>query len=221
MPKIVHISDIHTFNDKRHDEYRLLFTNTIEKVRILKPDFALIDGDIFNSNCTTSPESTVLNLYLVEELAKICKVILIPGNHDGNVRNLSRINCVQMLYDILKDNPNVIYFGESGLFDIGNNVMLGVFSIYGERSEWVTNIENKDPNKTYIAVFHGPLLNVGIGHGMKLKSDLSVGLFSEYDYALFGDIHVRQFLDPRTVEIEIDESEIEDYKYELDFEVVN
>ena len=91
---IHHISDIQVRNLRRHKEYREVFEGLYKKVKEY-PDnsIAYIGGDIAHSKLDMSPELIEMLSDLFRKLADICPTILIAGNHDCNLNNLSRLDC--------------------------------------------------------------------------------------------------------------------------------
>ena len=92
---IHHISDIQIRNLIRHKEYREVFEGLYEKVKLQKNNsIAYIGGDIAHSKLDMSPELIAMLSDLFRNLADICPTIIIAGNHDCNLNNLSRMDCL-------------------------------------------------------------------------------------------------------------------------------
>ena len=217
--RLVSIADVHILSDRKHGEYKLLLDSTVEKVREIRPDFICLLGDYVNSNTVLSPESVTLLYDFVRKLCKISTCVAIAGNHDGQIRNQARKNVFDLIEHLLEDEPNFHHFAKSGLYGFGNTVF-GAFSLYDDKANWPIEIK-KEPGKTYIALYHGPLDCVYLDSGVAIESTLrSDKLFGMYDQAMLGDIHARQFLDPRKVRLEVEDDEVEQYKNELDFRIV-
>ena len=95
IKKIIACADIHIRNLRRHDEYQeqlKLFIAECEKyaeeygpedIRIV------VAGDLLHNKLDISGEGYFLATWFVRELSKVAKTIIIAGNHDMNMRNLS------------------------------------------------------------------------------------------------------------------------------------
>src|SRR3954470_16283577 len=85
--RIAHLSDIHIKDDRR-EEYAKLFKKLHERLDIESPDIIAICGDIFHDKTKASAHNfSDVEKFLVE-LTAIAPVVLIPGNHDLNVKVL-------------------------------------------------------------------------------------------------------------------------------------
>ena len=91
--KILHVSDLHT-RYSRQDEYRSVFSNFYTEAEKVKPDLIVITGDLTNTKANMFPEQVDLTSEFLRNVASISKVLVIPGNHDGLVRNKSRMDAL-------------------------------------------------------------------------------------------------------------------------------
>ena len=113
---IHHISDIQIRNLKRHKEYEEVFERTYEEVRKNKDNaVAYIGGDIAHSKTDMSPELIDQLSRLFKNLSDICPTIIIAGNHDCNLNNRSRMDCLSPIVDNLK-HPNLHYLKDTGVY---------------------------------------------------------------------------------------------------------
>lgn len=80
--KICLISDIHFYRNYNLNTFKLLLDNINKN----KPDYICIPGDIIDIPNLNITELTPLKNFL-EELGKICKVIITLGNHDISVNH--------------------------------------------------------------------------------------------------------------------------------------
>jgi DNA repair exonuclease SbcCD nuclease subunit len=206
--RISHITDIHIRPLSRHQEYRSVFNELLEKLREENPDFIFLTGDLFHTKCTNiSGEYINLCNWFLTSLSIIAPAIVVLGNHDGNIVNLDREDAVSPIVKAL-NNPRILLFKNSGVFEIGPGVNLCHYSIF-DKAGWpqVAPVEG-DIN---IAVYHGPVNGSLTDDDWELTGELSVSDFIGYDAVLLGDIHRMQFLDFREYEMEIDESELSKY----------
>ena len=201
--KFAQIADIHVRLYKRYDEYEQVFKKLYDSLRKNHVDIIFVLGDIFHSKNVLSPESVRMATNFFTELANIATVYILVGNHDANLKNLDRLDSLTPNIEKIKDTNFPIYLlKKSEMFGIGNEINVGVFSpLDHEHFPYLTE-EQKNPNETYMALFHGSINNVVLetklanGENYILK-DAEYGdfIFKNYDFGLFGDIHKRQFID--------------------------
>ncbi len=196
-PKILHTADWHVMNSSRHDEYESVFTKLIKYVEDnFEPrDYVVIVGDLFHSKNVISPESVVLLIQTMRALCEVCNVVVVPGNHDTNLANSTRMCSIETLAEAMPDEENFHYLPDSGLYELKDDgIVFGNFSILDDESKWPVKIE-KEPGKRYIALFHGALAGSRNDVGVEIHGEGEPDkLFGDYDLALLGDIHNRQFL---------------------------
>lgn len=87
--RILHTSDLHIgkklMSRERYDEYRAVFDELRSICLNEKVDLVLIAGDVFDTY-TPSAEAEQIFYCGVKELANICTIVIISGNHDDYVR---------------------------------------------------------------------------------------------------------------------------------------
>ena len=111
LKHIHHISDIQIRNLKRHKEYEEVFERTYEEVRKNKDNaVAYIGGDIAHSKTEMSPELIDQLSRLFKNLADICPTIIIAGNHDCNLNNLNRMDCLTPIVENFMNHNIDVYF---------------------------------------------------------------------------------------------------------------
>ena len=188
---IHHISDIQIRNLKRHKEYEEVFERTYEEVRKNKDNaVAYIGGDIAHSKTDMSPELIDQLSRLFKNLADICPTIIIAGNHDCNLNNRSRMDCLSPIVDNLK-HPNLHYLKDTGVYKCAD-VQFVVWDVWDTKKDY---IKAKDvEGKTKIVLFHGTVDRCETDLGFRLPSDVKITQFKGYDMGLLGDIHKRQHL---------------------------
>ena len=193
---IAHIADVHIRNVKRHDEYVSVFEKLYLKLNELKqvhPKMAIyLGGDIVHTKLDMSPELIRITHSLLKKCADIAPTFLILGNHDCNLNNLSRLDALTPIVETI-DNRNLYYLKETGIyrtkeFDFVNWAI-------------TDNIKNytipKNKNKK-ILLYHGAVDSAVTEHGMELKNNkVNLDMISEFDFALMGDIHKRQYLNEK------------------------
>ena len=94
---IHHISDIQIRNLKRHREYEEVFNKLYEEVKKNpKNAISYIGGDIAHSKTEMSPELVDQLSRLFKNLADICPLVIIAGNHDANLNNPNRMDVLSI-----------------------------------------------------------------------------------------------------------------------------
>jgi len=188
---IHHISDIQIRNLKRHREYEEVFERTYEQVKKHKDNaVAYIGGDIAHSKTDMSPELIDQLSRLFKNLSDICPTIIIAGNHDCNLNNRSRLDCLTPIVDNL-NHPNLHYLKDTGVYKCAD-VSFVVWDVWDDKKEY---IKAKDvEGDTKIVLFHGTVDRCETDLGFRLPSDVKITQFKGYDMGLLGDIHKRQHL---------------------------
>ncbi|MDG1949960.1 MAG: SMC family ATPase [bacterium] len=85
----------------------------------------------------------------------------------------------------------------SGFFDIDDNHVYGVFSC---RDEKILQLDQKEADKTYIALWHGALYGARMDNGYENSNQASwkKSIFKDFDITMMGDFHEYQdFFDGR------------------------
>jgi DNA repair exonuclease SbcCD ATPase subunit/DNA repair exonuclease SbcCD nuclease subunit len=211
---IFHLSDLHIrHGDKlqsRYEEYKLVFDNTIisikNKIDELHMEFnehlIIITGDIFHNKNVIGSYGLLLYRTLIQELTKLGRVIVLPGNHcfvqsDTEMPNL--------LYSSSFEIDNLIVLNETKSFIINNigfsyvaiNTTLDIYRNSGriqELPEFPKIIEDVEYK---IGLFHGTFAKVKLYNGEEIREDTKPYPLEwikdlNLDYLLLGDIHKRQ-----------------------------
>ena len=196
IKRIAHIGDVHIRKTKRHKEYRLVFDKLYESLKEQNIDIIYVAGDVVHNKTDLSPEAVKLMGDFFTELSNIAPTYCIIGNHDCIVSQKGRLDAISPVVD-LQHLPNFTLYRDSGLFEV-DNVVFGVFDINNE-DKWPTKI-NRESGKTYIGLYHGAINNSYTNQSFRLSTDHDITMFDDYDYAMLGDIHSRQFLnDAKTI----------------------
>ena len=131
MYKFAHIADTHIKNLKYHYEYRLIFKELYEKLAEEAPDFIVHCGDLAHTKTQLSPEYFELATEFMKNLADIAPLVIIPGNHDGNLKNSSRQDAITPIVQAL-EHPNIHFFKNSGEFHATKDLCFNVLSVFDE-----------------------------------------------------------------------------------------
>lgn len=196
ISKIFHISDIHIPNETtKHEEFRLVFTNLYDIIKSRKTANSLIvvTGDIINKSNRISPECIDLVKNFFFNLSKICYTIIIPGNHDDNIRgnDLKIDSLSSIIHDL--NYKNLVYFRNTGVYNVGNNITFALTSVFDE-----TLIKSTDykTDRLKIALYHGMVEAIDNNRNHLAKGDYKFTSldFDGFDYVLLGDIHNFNYL---------------------------
>tara|TARA_B100000795_G_C22806369_1_gene445120 strand:- start:6459 stop:10616 length:4158 start_codon:yes stop_codon:yes gene_type:complete len=211
MKKLFHISDIHIRNgDKktsRYEEYNYVFDNlfkslqnSISKYNLSYDDYLIIvSGDIFHNKNVIGNYGLELYNKFVKGLTDIGKTIIFHGNHDRNQNEIDQPSLISSTIEI--DNLRILKYTQSFIIDdigfsyvniddtLDNTATVG-------RLKKLPNfplISSKVNKK--VALFHGTFANVKLYNGNNVLNSTNPYPFewiSEFDFALLGDIHLRQ-----------------------------
>ena len=189
--KFAHLADTHIRNLKYHKEYRAVFSQLYKKLKEEKVDYIIHCGDIAHTKTQISPEFVEMCTDFFRNLANIAPTYIILGNHDGNLKNSSRQDALTPIVDAL-EHPSLSLLKNSGETILEGNFALNVLSVF-DRDNWQTPSDDKHIN---IALYHGSISNckTDLNWTMEHGED-ELGIFTEFDYAMLGDIHKQQSLD--------------------------
>lgn len=186
------MADIHIKTFQLHDLYRTQFEKTITSIKTeigdCTPDEVRIAvvGDIAHQKINISNEQIILTSWLLNELTKIGKVVIIPGNHDFLENNLERLDSITPVVELLK-NPNIAYHKDSGVFE-DDNIKWVVYSLYQHN----VKPEFTKGDGFYVGLFHGPVQGLSTDFGYEFDGAYDRLNFINIDLLLCGDIHKRQ-----------------------------
>lgn len=200
IKKIIHIADIHIRTFRMHAEYGAAFKTFLKQIRVLVEPYEreevriVIAGDYVHQKITISNELLILGTWFLRKLDKVAPVVVIPGNHDLLENNKDRVDSITPMVQLLPD-LDIKYYTETGCY-LDNNVVWDVYSIMTGSDR--PNIEDAridhGDDKTYIGLFHGPLIGSTTDIGYEIEHGHSLDIFEGNDIVLCGDIHKRQHL---------------------------
>lgn len=207
---IFHVSDIHIRNGDekycRYKEYNDVFNNLYNSLhtkssKLTQDDFVIIvSGDIFHNKNNIGNYGLLLYKIFLEKLTSIGKTIIFHGNHDKNQNDIGQPSLLASTFEI----PNLTILDKSTSFSI-DDVGFSYVSIDDTLDTYKTcgridslppfpNIEKQVKYK--IALFHGTFANVRLYNGTSVLEEhrpYPLEWFKEYDFAILGDIHLRQY----------------------------
>jgi DNA repair exonuclease SbcCD nuclease subunit len=204
IKKIIHTSDLHIRNIKRHEEYKIQFSKFIDSCKDIASNYKydevriLIAGDLFHQKIQTSNEQTEMLSWLLKELEKIAPVVIIAGNHDFMESNSDRMDSLTPIVKLL-DLNNLKYLDmtleyKSGIV-VDDNIVWCLYSIFDNYRNPDVKLEKINyPDKKLIGLFHGPLSGSKTDVGFEFSSGASTDIFDGCDVVMCGDIHKRSEL---------------------------
>src|SRR3989344_3296394 len=190
--KIIHISDIHIGSGKRSKEYRDIFDKLGNEVSKIKPIFVCITGDIFHHKVRYSGEDVDDFYYLMKKISSIVPIIMIPGNHDMNMNNNDGIDLITPLLKEMKNNDNIRYWKESGVYTIFGMSFLHIGVNDVIESEDIIKILTNNPNS--ILLYHGMVNKAKYGTNIVKEAKINERIMSKAKIVMLGDIHEQQFI---------------------------
>lgn len=207
VKKIIHLADIHIRTFRMHDEYKDVFKTLIKDIKDNIEGYQrdevriLIAGDLVHQKIIISNEQLMLGTWFLRNLEKIAPVILIAGNHDLLENNKDRMDSITPMVQFLPDQ-NINFFKESKCY-LDDNIVWCVYSIFEENKR--PNIEGArlefGEDKTYIGLFHAPLINAKTDIGYEIDHGAELDIFEGCDMVMLGDIHKRQSFNHKGIQI--------------------
>ena len=199
---IAHISDVHIRRNDRFEEYDHVFAQLYKGLRELKGrhpgSIAVIAGDVVHSKCNMHSNGADAAWEFFKSLSDIMPVIVVPGNHDGQVHNAHAKNTLStLLRDRMHTHPIHLLL-HSGAYRY-NNVVFGVSSIFDGKFVKAESIiaDLEEGGTVKIALYHGAVgKGTRISYGYISPQGIGIQVFRGYDFALLGDIHKHQYLNP-------------------------
>ena len=198
IKKIVHIADIHIRTYRLHEEYKEVFKALVSDLTELLKEYTkeeiriVIAGDLVHQKIVISNEQLILGTWLIKNLENIAPVIIIAGNHDLLENNRDRVDSITPMVQFLPD-ANVNYFKESKCY-LDDNIVWCVYSIFedNERPDIEAAKKQFGKDKTYIGLYHAPIINAKTDIGYVIDHGAELEIFEGCDMVLLGDIHKRQ-----------------------------
>ncbi len=215
---IAHISDVHIRYGSRHEEYKIVFQRTIDDLKNKNVRRIVLTGDLFHIKITLSPKALSLAGWFLKELSKIAPVDIILGNHDLNLQSLDQGNAVEPIIEMINDGHivekgskripehigegnGIFFYLYSGFYEVDDEIVYGVYSCLDNE---MLRLTQKEKNKKYIALYHGPVYGCLGNNGYELMGEhlMNLSVFNNFDIVMLGDIHEQQTFTPVNSEIE-------------------
>lgn len=204
IKKIIHCSDIHIKNLLRHNEYAEQLTKFIEKCQEICEPFEkdevriVIAGDLIDQKNNITPELITFVSTFIRELESIAKVIVIAGNHDLIVNNLSRKDAISSIFETAAfDNAFLLdmELGYQSGYVVDDNITWCLYSIFDNFNKPnIFEAKNENPSNKMIGLYHGMIIGSMLYNGNIVDSGVQGELFEGCDCVMAGDIHKQQNL---------------------------
>lgn len=184
--RIFHISDIHIFRNKRHQEHREVIDSLIKVIKDNKVDIVYIGGDVVDSKSRLSPEQISTAAYFFLNIANTVPIVMIPGNHDIDLKKNGALDSLTPIINNLETKHPIYYLTETGVYNL-YDINWAVWSC----------IDNKEPVITgddyVVGCYHGPVKGCITENGFPLPNAKELEDFEKCDIVMLGDIHKTQF----------------------------
>ena len=190
---LYHLADIHIpENRERYEEYKQVFANLYKMLdNDITKKMIVICGD-FLDNKIVGAETLEIGKDFMNELSKRGEIIIFPGNHDQNTKNMDKKPFIEPMLRHTNFGDKVHYIKNDGVYKI-NNINFGLTTITAKK---VTQIENKNPDELYIGLYHGQMYKSKSDCDYEFKDEhlFKTSDFKDYDIVMLGDIHKFQYL---------------------------
>ena len=108
ITKVIGIADIHIANtSNKLNELKEVCETFFEQARKIVKEAGgpenvriVVGGDLFDMKLDIANEALLTGYWFLQELDKICPTIVIAGNHDLNLQNLSKIDSITPIFEM-------------------------------------------------------------------------------------------------------------------------
>lgn len=212
IKKVIQCADVHIRNYQRLEEYSQQLDKFVEKCKEIAEPYdqdevrIVICGDICHSKTSISNELIVYVSNFIRELEKICKVLVISGNHDLLVNNQSRVDTISAIFQAAQFK-NAVFLDNALEYQSGvlndDNISWALYSIFDNFNR--PNIEEVkemfDNKHKIIGLYHGTIVGAELNNGTTMQEGMDMDTFKGCDCVMAGDIHKRQVLKRGKVEV--------------------
>ena len=205
ITKIIQCGDIHVPSLKGIEQLKSVLEKFLKKCRNIVDEEGsdcvriAVLGDIFDQKIAITNESVLCVDWFFSELDKICKTIVIAGNHDFLMNNMDRVDSLTPLFEIGK-YENVVYLDreldyKSGIYDDDNVAWCLYSSFDGFTTPDIevhkTANATKDP-MVYVGLIHTDVNGAITTTNYVAENGVDPAVFEGCDFVLAGHIHKRQ-----------------------------
>ena len=216
ITKIIACADIHIPALKGIDELKVILSKFIQECeKIVKEEGSesvriVVAGDILHNKISVTNESILAAHWFFSQLDKLCKTIVIIGNHDFLMNNMDRVDSLSPLFDI-GGYKQVVFLDKelgckSGIYDDDNVswCLYSSFSGFNKPDMEAHKVLNKETDKKdnfYIGLIHGEVNGAITVTNYVSDTGISQDVFDGCDFVIAGHIHKRQELKKNDVKI--------------------
>ncbi len=207
IKKIIGIADVHIPNFKGLDDLKDVAQTFFGQAKKIVEDAGgpeyvriVIGGDLFDDKITISNEGLLAGYWFLQELDDICPTIVIAGNHDLNLQNLSKMDSITPIFEMAtfkRTRYLDMEFGYKSGFVKDDNVVWCLYSTFTsfEKPGFVADKETRqDSSVKYIGLIHGEINGATTPTNMVSENALNVNLFDGTDFVIAGHIHKQQVI---------------------------
>lgn len=202
VKKIIHIADVHLRNFLRLDEYTEQFMNMFQHIEKEIEGFEhdevriVICGDLVHQKNNISNELMAMASWFIRNLEKYGNVIVVAGNHDLVVNNMSRKDTITSLFQtaLFKYSKFIDYdlSYQSGCM-VDDNIVWALYSIYDDYEKPnISKARKENPQSIIIGLYHGMVVGAKLYDGSSVDSGVNKSVFKGCDCVIAGDIHKQQ-----------------------------
>lgn len=216
ITKIIACADIHIPALKGIDELKEILTKFVKKCEQIVEEEGpesvriVVAGDILHNKISVTNESILAAHWFFSQLDKICKTIVIIGNHDFLMNNMDRVDSLSPLFDI-GGYKQVVFLDKelgckSGIYDDDNVswCLYSSFSGFNRPDIDAHKVLNKETDKKdnfYVGLIHGEVNGAITVTNYVSETGISQDVFDGCDFVIAGHIHKRQELKKNDVKI--------------------
>ena len=207
IKKVIGIADIHIPNARGLDDLKDVAQTFYKQARDVVKEAGgpenvriIVAGDLFDMKLDITNEGLLAGHEFLKELDKICPTIVIAGNHDLNLQNLSKIDSITPIFEMADFNQTRYLdmdFGYKSGFLKDDNIVWCLYSTFVgfEKPAFVPDKEtNPDKSVKYIGLIHGEINGATTPNNMVSDTALDVKLFDGTDFVIAGHIHKQQVI---------------------------
>ena len=178
----------------RHEQYYGVFQNLYNYLKAqqnLSQSRIVIAGDLLHSKNNLSPQVVNLVVSFLNNLASLCKVYVLLGNHDINANNTNRVDAISPIISAI--NNDNIYLSTTTQTVIDQNIQITLIHLLQQIKQQILLPKNNDRIK--IACIHQTVNGVSdYANFVYNSSRFTVQSFNNFDAVLAGHIHKPQQL---------------------------
>ena len=205
ITKIIACGDIHVPSLKGIDQLKEVLQGFINKCKKIVDEEGedsvriVVLGDIFDQKIAITNESVLCVDWFFSELDKICKTIVIAGNHDFLMNNMDRVDSLTPIFEVGK-YKNVHYLDRelgyrSGIMD-DVNVAWCLFSSFDGFTTPDIEVHkvahSESEPMVYVGLIHADVNGAITTTNYVTENGVDPGVFEGCDFVMAGHIHKRQ-----------------------------